>query len=89
MGVNDMKKHKKKKNKTNYTEFIHIPHVDEGWINSKINGHGGSFSYDGVNSIIKIGYIGSTGRFKVWYYNLILLLKYVIRKCKEVIKHVC
>jgi hypothetical protein len=63
----------------------YLNHIDRDWIDAKIDGHGGSWSCGERNSLAQIGYIGGTSRFKIMYYNLILLSKYWCRKIKKII----
>jgi hypothetical protein len=67
-------------------EYTHIEHIDYPWIQSKIDGHGGSCHYNYKYGLVTIGYIGSTCRLKVWYYNLIIFGKYILRQLRKVIK---
>ena len=55
-------------------------HVDYDWISKKIGGHGGTYSCYTNTGIIRIGYIGSTSKIKVFWYNVILFFKYLKRK---------
>lgn len=57
-------------------------HVDSDWINKKINGKGGCFSYNTAKGRARISYIGGTSKLKIAYYNFILLIKAIKRKYK-------
>lgn len=58
-------------------------HVDYEWFNKKVDGHGGSLGYSSVTGLAHIGYIGSTSRTKVFWYNILLYVKYLTRKLKK------
>lgn len=64
-------------------EYVYIPHIDSDWINKKIDGHGGAFTYNNKYSCAKIDYIGSTSSLRIFYYNIILWLKYVKRNINK------
>lgn len=57
-------------------------HIDSLWIQEKIGGHGGSYSYSSVDGRVKIGYIGGKPIVVIWWYNLQLLYKYLKRRIK-------
>ena len=65
------------------TISIHEMHLDYSWCQEKINGHGGSVHYNSLQGLAQIGYIGSTGRFKIAYYNIILWFRWQVRKAKN------
>lgn len=54
-------------------------HVDSEWINKKIDGHGGSFSYNSYEGLVVIRYIGHKSRIQIFVYNVILFFKYLLR----------
>lgn len=60
-------------------------HADYKWIMGRIGGHGGSYSYNAGNpeSLARIGYIGSTSRVVIWFYNFQLFIRYCKRKLKK------
>ncbi len=60
-----------------------VEHVDKEWIMEKIGGHGGAYSYDRPDGIVRIGYIGSTGKLKIHFYNFLLLIRFLKRKIAE------
>ena len=60
-----------------------VEHVDKEWIMEKISGHGGSYSYDRPDGIVRIGYIGSTGKLKIHFYNFLLFVRFLKRKIAE------
>jgi hypothetical protein len=76
----------KRKNKDNI--FGHYPHRDRDYIMSKIKRHGASFVYNDNDSLAIITWIGSTPKIKIFYYNIILWLKYVKRNIKKIMKGV-
>ena len=55
-------------------------HPDHMWIDERIGGHGGSYSYAEPDGKAKIYHIGSTSRVVIWFYNLQLLMRFVRRK---------
>ena len=61
----------------------YIEHVDKEWIMEKIGGHGGSYSYDRPDGIVRIGYIGSIGKMKIRFYNFLLFIRFLKRKIAE------
>jgi hypothetical protein len=62
----------------------HPEHVDYGWFSKKVGGYGGSLHYNHIEGRAVIGYIGSTGKLRVFEYNTILFFKYLGRKIKKV-----
>jgi len=60
-------------------------HVDKSWIYDKIDGHGGCFGCSDPYGLAKIDYIGNKNSLQVFWYNLILYLRYVKRRIKTVI----
>jgi hypothetical protein len=79
------RQHRKFRKRAKPRECTHIEHIDYPWIKDKIDGHGGSCHYNSKYGTVSIGYIGSTSRVKVWYYNLILFGKYVLRQLRKVV----
>lgn len=59
-------------------------HVDDAWINKKIDGHGGLYTFSKSNGLAVIGYIGHKNRIQVFGYNIILFFKYLRRSTKGV-----
>jgi hypothetical protein len=78
-----LKKNSKSKRIPVSSDYKHVDHIDNDWILNKIGSHGGSHSYSSPSGLARIGYIGSTGKLKIWYYNLILLFKYIKRKLNK------
>ena len=72
-----MKKDAMKRYRTKWKE-----HVDYEWINKKINGHGGVYSFNKTNGIITISYIYGKNNIQLFWYNIILFIKYLIRYFK-------
>ena len=63
---------------------MYIPHIDSEWIYSKIKGRGGAFNNYGKYSCARICYISTVPKIGIFYYNIILWLKYVKRNIKKV-----
>lgn len=65
---------------------FNIRHMDDEYIYNKIKGNGGSVKYirkDGQHwskSRAVIGYIGGVPKYKIIWYNLCLLIRW-IRRC--------
>jgi hypothetical protein len=59
-------------------------HIDGKWIDKKIGGHGGAFSYNSYDGKARLIYIGSTSGIKIFWYNIILWGKYVKRRLKKI-----
>jgi hypothetical protein len=65
---------------------FNIHHADDEYIHTKIKGRGGSVKFykkDGQHwsmSRAVIGYIGGVPRYKIMWYNLCLLIRWV-RRC--------
>lgn len=55
-------------------------HPDYDYIIKKIGSHGGSFSYNDYNSVARIHNIYAKPRIFIFYYNVILLLRFYYRK---------
>ncbi len=55
-------------------------HPDIDWVDERINGRGGSYSYTGTDGLLQIIYIGDSNRVEIWRYNFQLLLRYCRRK---------
>jgi hypothetical protein len=69
-----MRKRKKPRN---------INHVDYEWINKKMGIRGGSYRYKSPRGLVTIEEIGDTNKPKIFYYNVVLLFKYFIRKLRR------
>lgn len=69
---------KKKQKEINYDK-----HIDEDFFYKKIaKGKSGIVSYYGTKGRMKVEYVWHTPRIVVIYYNIILSIKYLIRKMK-------
>lgn len=60
-----------------------MDHPDRKWISHKIGGHGGAYGYEDESGMARIGYIGSTNRILILWYNLILWFRWVMRNLRQ------
>lgn len=60
-----------------------MKHPDEEWISNKTNGHCGMWSCNGINTIAKIGSIYGKNKIQIFYYNMLLKIRYIHRKYKN------
>jgi hypothetical protein len=58
-------------------------HIDARWIEGKIDGHGGGYTYSSAKGLAIIRFIGNKNCIQVFGYNVVLLLKYLVRKLKS------
>lgn len=67
--------------KYNYDrQYTYIPHIDNDWISRKINGHGGGYyTKGGPKGLAILTYIGDKKFYHIWYYNVILFVRYIKR----------
>ena len=70
----------------NKREVKHKEHIDYKWIKNKINGHGGGYFYDKTDRIIIIDWIYGKNFIQIFYYNVRLFIKYLIRKGLKILK---
>ena len=54
-------------------------HIDHDWIEKKINGHAACYGFDTTHGIVTIDFIYGKSHFKIFWYNLILLIKFLVR----------
>ena len=59
-----------------------VEHVDSKWIDTKIGGHGGGYTFDTVKGVATIDFIFGKNFLKIFWYNVILFVKYIIRNIK-------
>jgi hypothetical protein len=64
---------------TKKRKFRWKEHIDYEWINKKIDGHGGVYSYKNPNGVIIINWIYGKNHIQIFWYNIILFIKYLIR----------
>lgn len=58
-------------------------HVDHQWCMNKIDGHGGGIIYTRIPGFILFSYCGGKSRFTVMIYNLILIVRFLVRKASR------
>lgn len=76
----------KRKYKINRCRYIHddrIRHIDKDWIDDKFTGRSGACEYNGTTGYCKIEYIWQVPKIKIFYYNIILWIRYVKRNIKR------
>jgi hypothetical protein len=57
-------------------------HVDCEWIDQKIEGHGGCYSFNSTRGLATIHFIFGKNKIQILWYNIILLFKYLARKMR-------
>lgn len=57
-----------------------MKHIDDSWITEKINGNSGGYSYNKPSGMVIIHWIYGRNHMQLFYYNMILLVKYLFRK---------
>lgn len=58
-------------------------HKDNEWIKSKMQGRSGCYGYNKINGPARIGYIYKKSKLVVFYYNVVLFVRYLKRKIKN------
>lgn len=58
-------------------------HKDSEWIKAKMQGRSGCYGYNKIDGPARIEYIYKKNKLVVFYYNIILFIKYLKRKIKN------
>ncbi len=58
-------------------------HKDNEWIKSKMQGRSGCYGCNKINGPARIGYIYKKSKLVVFYYNVVLFVRYLKRKIKN------
>jgi len=75
-----LRKHKLVKQKNRELMYENSRHVDHFWIIYKTNGNAVRYYKKDKDSLAVISMIHCKRIYVIWYYNLILLMKYIKRK---------
>lgn len=60
-----------------------MEHKDSEWIKVKMQGQSGCYGYNKIDGPAKICYIYKKNKLLIFYYNIVLFIKYLKRKIKN------